>query len=56
VHTAGLLGISRNVVRTLLKRYGLINDADAEAALPDEVGFEPLRHAGLFGSCGAVSH
>jgi transcriptional regulator with PAS, ATPase and Fis domain len=30
VQTAELLGISRNVVRTLLKRYGLINDPDPE--------------------------
>jgi DNA-binding NtrC family response regulator len=29
VRTAELLGISRNVVRTLLKRYGLIVDGDA---------------------------
>jgi DNA-binding NtrC family response regulator len=56
VHTAGLLGISRNVVRTLLKRHGLINDADAEASLPDAASFEPIRHAEVFGSCGAVSH
>jgi hypothetical protein len=28
VRTAELLGVSRNVIRTLLKRYGLLNDAD----------------------------
>ena len=30
VRTAELLGISRNVVRTLLKRYGLLNEEDPE--------------------------
>jgi DNA-binding NtrC family response regulator len=29
VRTAELLGVSRNVVRTLLKRYGLISEAEA---------------------------
>jgi DNA-binding NtrC family response regulator len=28
VRTAEILGVSRNVIRTLLKRYGLLNDAD----------------------------
>jgi DNA-binding NtrC family response regulator len=28
VQTAELLGVSRNVIRTLLKRHGLLNDAD----------------------------
>ena len=42
VRTAELLGISRNVVRTLLKRYGLLNEADASLAEPIEV--ESLRH------------
>jgi DNA-binding NtrC family response regulator len=40
VRTAELLGVSRNVVRTLLKRYGLINESDneTEAALaPSEL-------------------
>jgi len=32
VRTAELLGISRNVVRTLLKRYGLLTEADASLA------------------------
>jgi DNA-binding NtrC family response regulator len=30
VRTAELLGVSRNVVRTLLKRYGLLNEAEAD--------------------------
>jgi sigma-54-specific transcriptional regulator len=33
VHTARVLGISRNVVRTQLKRFGLIS-GDAEPAIP----------------------
>lgn len=31
VHTANLLGISRNVVRTLLKRHGFLGSEEAEA-------------------------
>jgi DNA-binding NtrC family response regulator len=31
VRTAELLGVSRNVVRTLLKRYGLISDRDSDS-------------------------
>jgi DNA-binding NtrC family response regulator len=30
VRTAGLLGVSRNVIRTLLKRYGLLTDGDGD--------------------------
>lgn len=33
VHTANLLGISRNVVRTLLKRHGFLNSEDKVSAL-----------------------
>ncbi len=32
VHTAALLGISRNVMRTLLKRHGLLRDTSYEGA------------------------
>lgn len=46
VHTAALLGISRNVMRTLLKRHGLLRDSssfdepgrEAERALEQRVG------------------
>lgn len=38
VHTAKLLGISRNVLRTLLKRFGLINtEADPDPAAYDDL-------------------
>ncbi len=38
VHTAALLGISRNVMRTLLKRHGLLRDSiDEGGALDDEM-------------------
>jgi DNA-binding NtrC family response regulator len=50
VRTAELLGISRNVVRTLLKRYGLLSDTDASPAdsidveaLPQPEKFDPYR-------------
>jgi transcriptional regulator with PAS, ATPase and Fis domain len=49
VRTAHLLGVSRNVVRTLLKRYSLLSDDDA--SLIDDEDSEPasdLRHA-LYG-------
>jgi DNA-binding NtrC family response regulator len=51
VRTAELLGISRNVVRTLLKRHGLLSDADvllAEGAGGDEsaqAGGQAVRSA-----------
>jgi DNA-binding NtrC family response regulator len=35
VRTAELLGVSRNVIRTLLKRYGLLTDGDEGATLDD---------------------
>jgi DNA-binding NtrC family response regulator len=40
VRTAELLGVSRNVIRTLLKRYGLIAEVDADI---DDLG----RYASL---------
>src|SRR5690606_34289323 len=36
VHTAALLGISRNVMRTLLKRYGYLPDGSNNAHAADE--------------------
>lgn len=36
VHTAALLGISRNVMRTLLKRYGYLPDGSSNAHAADE--------------------
>jgi DNA-binding NtrC family response regulator len=54
VRTAELLGISRNVVRTLLKRYGLLNEADA--ALSESIGFAAIPRPELFDSCLELSH
>jgi DNA-binding NtrC family response regulator len=36
VRTAELLGVSRNVVRTLLKRYGLISESEGESDQPSQ--------------------
>jgi len=36
VHTAALLGISRNVMRTLLKRYGFLPDSNSNSHSGDE--------------------
>lgn len=36
VHTAALLGISRNVMRTLLKRYGFLSDSSAHPQVADD--------------------
>jgi DNA-binding NtrC family response regulator len=46
VRTAELLGISRNVVRTLLKRHGLISDA--EASFAESTGLEGISPADIF--------
>jgi len=54
VRTAELLGVSRNVVRTLLKRYELLSEADAP---PEEAtGFEAMRRPEMFDSCLNLSH
>jgi DNA-binding NtrC family response regulator len=54
VRTAELLGISRNVVRTLLKRYGLLSEA--EASLADSIDAEALRHPEKFDLCRNIAH
>jgi DNA-binding NtrC family response regulator len=54
VRTAELLGISRNVVRTLLKRYALLTEA--EASLTDSIDVEALRHPEKFDSCCNIAH
>jgi len=54
VRTAELLGISRNVVRTLLKRYGLLTEA--EASLADSIDVEALRHPEKFDPCFNIAH
>jgi DNA-binding NtrC family response regulator len=51
VRTAELLGISRNVVRTLLKRYGLLVDADAAGADSMTVAASGHRPVCLDSSC-----
>ena len=51
VHAAALLGVTRNVMRTLLKRYGLIKgqpgEADAAAGLEESGGEENWQSAEL---------
>jgi DNA-binding NtrC family response regulator len=48
VRTAELLGISRNVVRTLLKRYGLIADGmEVEDGVDNEASAGVLREGAL---------
>jgi DNA-binding NtrC family response regulator len=54
VRTAELLGISRNVVRTLLKRYGLLTET--EASLADSIDVEALRHPETFDPCCNIAH
>jgi DNA-binding NtrC family response regulator len=54
VRTAELLGISRNVVRTLLKRYGLLSEADA--SLADSIDVEALRHPEKFDAWCNIAH
>jgi DNA-binding NtrC family response regulator len=54
VRTAELLGISRNVVRTLLKRYGLLTEADT--SLADPIDVDALRHPEKFDGCGNIAH
>jgi DNA-binding NtrC family response regulator len=54
VRTAELLGISRNVFRTLLKRYGLLSEA--EASLGEAMGFESMQRPEMFDSCLNFSH
>jgi DNA-binding NtrC family response regulator len=53
VRTAELLGVSRNVVRTLLKRYGLIADGgDTDSVLNAEIGLgRPAERAEAFARC-----
>jgi DNA-binding NtrC family response regulator len=53
VRTAELLGISRNVVRTLLKRHELLSEA--ETALGESIDFDPCGPA-EFAPCREVSH
>lgn len=48
VHTAGLLGVTRNVMRTLLKRHGLIAASGRDAADDYADGLEPAS-VGSFG-------
>jgi DNA-binding NtrC family response regulator len=51
VHAAALLGVTRNVMRTLLKRYGLIGnqpgEAESIASMEDAAGAEPWQDAEL---------
>jgi len=47
VRTARLLGISRNTLRTLLKRHGLLGDAADEEASPEGDGGRPRAQAML---------
>jgi DNA-binding NtrC family response regulator len=54
VRTAELLGISRNVIRTLLKRYGLLTEA--EASLADSIGVEVPRHPEKFDHFHNIAH
>jgi DNA-binding NtrC family response regulator len=54
VRTAELLGISRNVVRTLLKRYGLLSEA--ESSLTEAIGFAEIPRDELFDACLGLSH
>ena len=54
VRTAELLGISRNVVRTLLKRYGLLSETDA--SLADSTDVEALRHPEKVDLCRNIAH
>jgi DNA-binding NtrC family response regulator len=49
VHAAALLGVTRNVMRTLLKRYGFI------AAVRRERGAGPLGEAGALDEAGPLS-
>lgn len=44
VHSSALLGISRNVMRTLLKRHGLLNDSPSKSSLDDESDTDNLSH------------
>jgi DNA-binding NtrC family response regulator len=46
VHTAALLGISRNVMRTLLKRHGLLRDSSYEDKGQDADNLMPAQQAG----------
>jgi sigma-54-specific transcriptional regulator len=53
VHSARALGITRNAVRTLFKRYGLIEAAQDEPSGDDEV--EAARFTGRFAADRAVA-
>jgi transcriptional regulator with PAS, ATPase and Fis domain len=46
VHTAALLGISRNVMRTLLKRHGLLRDSSFEDAGQEPAAVIAQQRAG----------
>ncbi|WP_323815395.1 sigma-54 dependent transcriptional regulator [Cellvibrio sp. NN19] len=46
VHTAALLGISRNVMRTLLKRHGLLRDSSYEVSAHDVAEFSAAQRVG----------
>jgi transcriptional regulator with PAS, ATPase and Fis domain len=46
VHTAALLGISRNVMRTLLKRHGLLRDSSYEDNGHETDDLVAAQHAG----------
>lgn len=46
VRTAELLGVSRNVVRTLLKRYALIDRSEIEETLNPDAALELTRDVG----------
>jgi transcriptional regulator with AAA-type ATPase domain len=45
VHGSALLGISRNVMRTLLKRHGLLSDAPTKHI--DEALYQGMHHASV---------
>ena len=58
VHTAALLGITRNVLRTQLKRLGLLappRSALAPPHLPDDTPTAPPPHAGSHAALRAVA-
>jgi DNA-binding NtrC family response regulator len=54
VRTAELLGISRNVVRTLLKRHGLLSET--EASLAESIDVEALRDPEKLGLGRNIAH
>ena len=44
VHAARVLGVTRNTLRTLLKRHGLLADAPAGPQRPAAAGVGALAH------------